>query len=245
LAAAFSGKYKLINSPAHLLQAGVTGQLQFQDGAGITNRGLGLVIDGQHRFQTHTTSPVNLHYGLSMNQSVAANGEETRTTAGYVLLAGVFENQLRWSSRLDASRSAGAVASQTNLSLTLGLSGQLGNGLGYGVSFTQGRVNAANANAASGEQRIKIHVTPNLEALPVSISMFGEYGVRTFDHETPFFGGIRRDEDINFGVTLAPNDYTVMGMVPSITIRQSHRNSNIDINDAVSQDFFVGLRSSF
>lgn len=244
ISGAFSTKYKVINDSNHLMQFGALASLSFEKGEGITSRGLGLTLDGQYRFLA-SDKPYTLHYGLSATRHFPITGEDSTSQKAHVQISSRFTETLGWSAGLNINRSFDALSEQTDLSLSLGLNGAMSGGHSYSLNYTRGRVTTENANAAADHQTLRVGITPQIDALPFTMSHFADYSRRDFTKETPFFGGMRQDTTITYGVTITPKDFSIVGMAPTITWQRSNRNSNVDINDATSQDVFIGLRSSF
>jgi len=247
ITAALAGKYKLVNTSNQLLQAGLTGQIGLTSGSGVTAKGFGMVLDGQRVFGADTADQIVLRYGLTAARNTPAGGTPTVSKAIYVQASGALVPDLQWSVRLNASRTQGedAINTQSDLSATYRISGRINDGLGYGIGITHGRIISDNPHASSTHNAIRFEAQSKLELFPVNLGIFADYAVHDYDMQAPFFDELRHDRIATIGINLAPQDWTVMGMQPSITLRKSRRDSNIDINDAASQDIFVGLRSSF
>lgn len=242
ISAAFSGKYKLINASDSLLQIGAVLQIAGQGGYGMTVKSLGLTLDGQRILPRETGAPYVLSYGLTASRSQPNTGQHVNYRSVHLQVSRVTETGQRWSARLDASQNG---TDQTDLSFTLCLLGQMRDGLNYNLSASQKQTRSDNANVASKARTIQASVQPKFNNLPFTTSLFAEFSQKRYTNETPFFGGMRSDDIASFGITVAPQDFTLVGMTPSLTLRKTTRASNIEINDATSVDIYVGLRSSF
>lgn len=242
ISAAFSGKYKLVNTANSLLQLGAVVQVAGQSGYGVTSKSLGVTLDGQRLMPSETGAPYVLSYGASVSRSQPTTDDASSYRGAHFQVSRVIDGGKQWTARLATSQNG---PDQTDVSLTLGLAGQTHDGLSYSISTSQERTLSDNANVAAHARTVKASAQPKFDSLPFTMSVFAEYTQRSFDRETPFFGGMRSDELTSFGITVAPREYTLVGMAPSLTLRKTTRASNIDVNDATSVDVFMGLRNSF
>lgn len=103
--------------------------------------------------------------------------------------------------------------------------------------------NAANLDAYG--TTLNVSYATDLKSVGLGISTFAEISRQNYRQETPFYGGLRKDETRKFGITIIPKNLNFAGFQPSLNWTKTNRISNKSINSATSQEVYFGLSSKF